>query len=83
MGILAARDEINLATMKSIPRHFKVTHNCDPTKPRIWGIDEVLTGSRGGNIKKLLAQRETEWIFKLEMVSPKGLNECLSFSPFL
>lgn len=83
LGIQSAATESDIQSLKPIPRHFKSRHNCDPTLLRVWGIDQILPNPRGGNIKKILAQKEAQWIFRLDTVQPKGLNENLSFSSFL
>ncbi|XP_073532526.1 uncharacterized protein [Phyllobates terribilis] len=69
--------------LKTLPRHFKSAHNCDPRSLRVCCIDVVHLGSRGGNAKRLLAQKEARWITTLDTLSPRGLNEHLGFSSFL
>ncbi|KAM4044953.1 uncharacterized protein ACNLHF_008801 [Anomaloglossus baeobatrachus] len=81
--ILAAKEAINPETLKTIPRHFREIHNCDPTSLKVRGIDQVHLGIRGGDVKKRLAQVECRWIFTLGTMSPRGLNERLTFVPFL
>ncbi|CAJ0947977.1 unnamed protein product [Ranitomeya imitator] len=67
----------------TLPRHFKTYHNCDPTGLRVIGIDRIISDLRGGNISRRLAQKETRWIWTLRTLQPLGLNESLSYSPFL
>lgn len=81
--IAAAREEIDFQCLKPIARHFKSKHGCDPRHLRIRGIDRICTNIRGGEINKKLAQCEARWIWKLKTMQPKGLNEILSFAPFL
>ncbi|CAJ0943749.1 unnamed protein product [Ranitomeya imitator] len=81
--ILAAAKEDNVDSLKTIPRHFKLHHSCDPSGFRIKGIDRLLVDLRGGNLSHLLAQKESRWIRKLQTMQPHGLNETLSFAPFL
>ncbi|CAJ0917607.1 unnamed protein product [Ranitomeya imitator] len=69
--------------LKPIARHFKSMHDCNSRLLKIRGIDCIVPDKRGGDIKKKLAQPETRWIFKIDCVHPKGLNEILSFAPFL
>lgn len=38
---------------------------------------------KGGDIDKRLLQLETQWIFHLEATKPPGINENISFKPFL
>ncbi|XP_069621235.1 uncharacterized protein [Ranitomeya imitator] len=81
--ICAARTVEDVSTLKTIPRHFRLVHNCDPKEFKVRGIDVIHTGIRGGNVKKLLAQRELMWIVTLGTVKPAGLNEALNFGPYL
>lgn len=83
LGIRAAYAENDLMKLKPIPRHFKRLHNCDASLLQIRGIDVVLQGKRGGDFKTILAQREVVWIVTLDTMTPMGLNEALSFVPFL
>ncbi|CAJ0952657.1 unnamed protein product [Ranitomeya imitator] len=81
--IVAAKTCTDPSALKTIPGHFRLRHNCDPTGLRIRGIDKVHMGTRGGNSKQVLAQLECRWIVSLNTMSPHGLNEKLSFAPFL
>ncbi|XP_056416138.1 uncharacterized protein LOC130357468 [Hyla sarda] len=75
LDINAAANETNLQSLKTLPRHFKLKHNSDATLLKFIGIDHVPVGIRGGQWKKLVAQRETRWIFRLDTLVPHGLNE--------
>ncbi|CAJ0944875.1 unnamed protein product [Ranitomeya imitator] len=66
-----------------VPRHFKRRHNSNAKLLKVIGIDKVYIDQRGGNWRKNLAQLEAKWIFKINSVQPHGLNEVLSFAPFL
>ncbi|CAJ0923661.1 unnamed protein product [Ranitomeya imitator] len=79
-GARMAEDPLRL---QPIPRHFKALHGCDPSGLRIKGIDRVFIGQRGGNWKRMLAQREARWIYKLDTIMPLGLNDHNSYAPFL
>lgn len=46
-------------------------------------IDHVPAPRRGGNRDLLLLQKESMWIYKLDVVAPRGLNETLAMSPFI
>ncbi|XP_056423852.1 uncharacterized protein LOC130362821 [Hyla sarda] len=83
LDINAAANETNLQSLKTLPRHFKLKHNSDATLLKFIGIDHVPVGIRGGQWKKLVAQRETRWIFRLDTLVPHGLNEINSYAPFL
>ncbi len=47
------------------------------------GIEVVKCPRRGGDINILLLQREAFWIFTLDTLSPRGLNEDFDICPFL
>ncbi|CAJ0927082.1 unnamed protein product [Ranitomeya imitator] len=55
------RDIVNAKTtqeetpLKTLPRHFKQHHQCNPHELKIKGIDLVELGIRGGNLSKQLA----------------------------
>ncbi|XP_069605745.1 uncharacterized protein [Ranitomeya imitator] len=82
-GIIAAKDVLDLAELHTIPRHFRSHHACDPSSFKVRGIDKVQAGNRGGDLKRILAQMECRWIVALGTMAPNGLNEQLSFVPFL
>ncbi|CAJ0967759.1 unnamed protein product [Ranitomeya imitator] len=69
--------------LKPIPRHFLDRHNGDPKGFTVCGIDRIYMGIRGGNAKQRLLQKEARWIVVLDTLSPRGLNEALSFKSFL
>lgn len=81
--IVSAKDVADVATLRPIPRHFKKFHNCNPKDFKVKGIDKIHIGMRGGNINQRLAQYESKWIWRLNMLQPNGLNENLSFAPLL
>ena len=41
---------------------------------RYIGIEKVETPRRGGDLDKILLQREAEWIYRLGSLVPHGLN---------
>ncbi|CAJ0927825.1 unnamed protein product [Ranitomeya imitator] len=73
----------DLSLLIPVPRHFKSHHNCNAKLLRVIGIDNVYVDQREGNWRKTLAQMEARWISKINSVQPCGLNEVLSFAPFL
>ncbi|CAJ0956274.1 unnamed protein product [Ranitomeya imitator] len=83
LGIQAAVGHADASTLKTIPRHFKDFYNSDGTLLRVRGIESLKINIRGGGLSKRLSQLETRWIWALNTVHPNGLNECLSFIPFL
>lgn len=83
LGFMLAKVENFVTRLKIIPMHFKIHHDCDLTAFCVRGIDRVLIRPRGGDWKKILAQRETKWIYMLNTVTLFGINEDNSFAPFL
>ncbi|KAM4044171.1 uncharacterized protein ACNLHF_008225 isoform 1-T2 [Anomaloglossus baeobatrachus] len=69
--------------LNNIPRHFWEKHSCNWRLLKFRGIDTVYFGTRGGDHRKVLAQKEVKWITTLETVKPQGLNDLVSFKPFL
>lgn len=64
-------------------RHFNSAHNGDASLLQVEALEHVQTPPRGGDRLKLLLQRETYWIHKLDAMRPPGLNEEIDFRPFL
>ncbi|OCT90428.1 hypothetical protein XELAEV_18019042mg [Xenopus laevis] len=64
-----------------VSKHFKEQgHN---SKQLRWMVLQIVdTPSRGGNYNRLLLQKETMWIDKLNTVSPTGLNEVQNYACF-
>ncbi|XP_075188242.1 uncharacterized protein LOC142261653 [Anomaloglossus baeobatrachus] len=81
--IIKARTIEDESQLKTIPRHFKKEHNCNPHLLKFRGIDTVDLGFRGGDLAKALPRVESRWIFRLESLSPQGLNETMGFGAFL
>lgn len=71
------------AQLKSLPRHFREKHESNPAGLTVIGIDKIEHNIRGGDLKHVLAQRDCQCISMLDTVQPLGLNETLSFIPFL
>ncbi|XP_041439924.1 uncharacterized protein LOC121400598 [Xenopus laevis] len=46
-------------------------------------IDSIPTPPRGGDVDRLLLQREAFWTYELDSVAPRGLNTYLQFNSFL
>ncbi|KAM4033170.1 uncharacterized protein ACNLHF_020169 isoform 1-T3 [Anomaloglossus baeobatrachus] len=74
-------DEI--AQLKNIPRHFRERHGCNWRQLKFRGIDRVNLGIRGGDITNVLHKKEALWITILDTIKPRGLNDAVSFKPFL
>ncbi|CAJ0962564.1 unnamed protein product [Ranitomeya imitator] len=81
--IRAAEKGETVEHLKTLPRHFKIHHGCDPTGLRVIGIDRIITDLRGGSVSRRLAQKESRWIWTLRTLQPLGLNEALNYSSFL
>ncbi|CAJ0950878.1 unnamed protein product [Ranitomeya imitator] len=69
---------VDIDTLKTVPKHFRLHHNSNPKWFKVRGIDRVQLGIRGGNYKKELLKRETRWMVDLDTVAPKGLNDILT-----
>lgn len=80
-------------------RHIKTMCTCNPDLPlgrhardihqgifpkiNILVLNRVHPNNRGGDWDKVLLQKETRWIVALQATSPPGLNDCISYRPFL
>lgn len=65
-----------------VAAHF-VTLNHDVTSLRFCGIEKVTLPPRGGDIELLLQRRELFWIYTLQTLSPKGMNDEALFNVML
>ncbi|XP_069605329.1 uncharacterized protein [Ranitomeya imitator] len=83
LGIGAAAAMEDITTLKTLPRHFKRFHGCDAGLLRARGIDTLEMGIRGGGTFQRLARVESRWIWTLNTVQPAGLNDNISYAPFL
>ena len=78
--LLRVRIAEHLANIKkgfehhSVSMHFKKRHKQDPSLIQFCGIDVVYFGWRGSNRIRDLSQRETQWIYLLKCLQPRGLN---------
>lgn len=75
--------DIRLKNDKPLPRHMWSHHPSDPLQVHFMGIDLIPRTVRRGNWDKLILQRETQWIHRLDIVHPKGLNEQLNYTCFI
>ncbi|CAH2315369.1 Hypothetical predicted protein [Pelobates cultripes] len=67
---------------KPVAKHFwEYKHPLSALK--FVAIDHIPLSNRAGDRGKILLNRETYWIYELDTVSPKGLNEHISFHSFL
>lgn len=67
----------------AIAKHYKEHSHGSAATLRFVGIERVSLPPRGGDIKKLLLQRESYWIFSLNSMEPHGLNDNLGLNSFL
>lgn len=63
--------------------HMATVHREAFPKISVLVLDRLHHNPRGADLNKLLLQREMRWISTLNATSPPGLNEILSFKPFL
>lgn len=76
-------DRHNGILNKAIGYHVAFKHNYDPHTFKIAVIDHVYEDPRSGNFDQRVPQRETPWVYNLQATSYPGLNDMLSFRPFL
>lgn len=67
----------------SVSRHVGLYHNFDLHMIRFVALEHAPTHVRGGSIDQKLLQLEARWIRTLIATIYPGLNETLSFKPFL
>ncbi|XP_041424928.1 uncharacterized protein LOC121395443 isoform X1 [Xenopus laevis] len=76
------RSDVRLKKHTSpLARHF-MEANHQVSQLKFMGIERVRTPTRGGNREILLKQRELKWIYRLQTLSPNGLNEDRELSLF-
>ncbi|OCU00394.1 hypothetical protein XELAEV_18006169mg, partial [Xenopus laevis] len=73
--------KMGTATDTSVSRHFHMGHNVSQLKWMV--LEQIKMPSRGGDIKKILAQKEAYWIKKMNTMVPIGMNDHWSIIPFL
>lgn len=81
------RDHVSLVTKKKmetpISRHMGLCHQFDDSKMHFSAMEYAPPNERGGDYDRTLLQRETKWIFTLNALKHPGLNDVLSYKPFL
>lgn len=70
-------------TTTAINRHIAAQHNSDPHVILFSALEHVPPHVRGGSIDNKLLRLETKWIHILNATNFPGLNEYISFKPFL
>lgn len=63
--------------------HMRIHHSSNPLALKFWALEIVSLGERKGNLDRLLLQKEAGWIYRLKTTQPHGINDILSFAPFL
>lgn len=66
-----------------IGKHIVKAHNYHVPGPLFWALEHVSPDARGGAWNKRILQRESRWIYNLKATFPPGLNNVLSYRPFL
>lgn len=66
-----------------IGRHIAFAHNYVLSGFKFLPLVKIYTHERGGDWDRSLYQAESRWIFSVCADRPPGLNEALSFAPFL
>ncbi|OCU01983.1 hypothetical protein XELAEV_18007742mg, partial [Xenopus laevis] len=74
--------KMGTATDTCVSRHFySKGHNVSQLK---WmNLEQIKMPNRGGDIKKILTQKEAYWIKKMNTMAPIGMNDYWSITPFL
>lgn len=71
----------NKDTKSLVAVHFtNYQHNVSSL--RYTGIELVKPLCRGGDINTVLLKQETFWIYELDTLSPRGINEDFDIRPF-
>lgn len=81
--ILEHVGDINHSRDTPIAKHMRSTHENAPLAITFWVLEVVRPNERRGNLDRLLLQKETAWIYRLKTVSPRGLNDTLSFTSYI
>ncbi len=71
----------NQVSSSLVAVHFaEAKHNVSTLK--YIGIESLKQPRRGGDLNSMLLKRELFWIFTLDTLSPRGLNEDFDIRPF-
>lgn len=81
--MLARRNALSFTASGTISRHMGLHHNFDDTKIHFFALENVPPNERGGDNDMILLQHEALWISDLAALRPPGLNDTLTFKPFL
>ncbi|XP_073494267.1 uncharacterized protein [Phyllobates terribilis] len=78
-----SREQRRVFTPTPFARHFKNKDDLQWKELKGWAIYQQKLDIRGGDLDSILLKKESEWIFRLNTVSPYGLNENFKFVCFL
>lgn len=67
----------------AVGRHIGLHHRFKFEVAKFFVLEVIPQNPRGGNWDKLILQREILWIERLNAIVPPGLNEVISYRPFL
>lgn len=67
----------------AIGKHIAFAHNYARTHITFVPLTHIPPNPRGGDWEQSLLRAEARWIHRLKALVPPGLNESLSFKPFL
>lgn len=66
-----------------VAKHMRRVHQTYPFSLKFWVLEVIKINERKGDRGRLLLQKEATWIYRLGTVHPRGLNDLLSFVPFI
>lgn len=66
-----------------IGRHIALAHKWDTSVVKFAALERIIPDERGGDFDKKILQREARWIFSLQATVAPGLNESMSYKPYL
>ncbi|XP_069601617.1 uncharacterized protein [Ranitomeya imitator] len=78
----AQRDRDKSKTLTSVAAHFLDKHRGKTSSFKVMGLESIRMNIRGGDIHNHLLRCETKWIYELQSLSPKGLNEEFLFTGY-
>lgn len=79
---LARRDRQQNKTLTTVASHYLMHHGGKYNNSKIVGLDWIRATIRGGDLTPALLRSESRWIYQLNSVAPKGLNEDVLFTGF-
>ncbi|XP_073537706.1 uncharacterized protein [Phyllobates terribilis] len=80
---LAEQDLRKGRTISTVALHFLQFHSSSTNKLRVTVLQKMKPNPRNSDHTRDLLRTESRWIFTLDTVAPKGINEDLSFTVYL